>query len=173
MSSRLVTSIPNRDERCVAQVYLLTLTDCTPYPLAAFSVLRHPGFPDCRYIHDSCSKLLISGPWLGLTWREVLDGNWERLSIWNWKSGNVHLVRDYQILGRTVSDSRGILVHRTCSGVLFHFGQVPAHRTPRPHICLRFIKRVPSIQSARSLHGTCSCVSTCTSRNMSRRWVTP
>ena len=95
MSSRLVTSIPNRDRRCVAHIRLLTLTGCTPCPLAAFPVLTYPGFPDCTRIRDSGSKILISGPWLGLTWREVSDSNWERLCIWNWKSGNVHLVWDY------------------------------------------------------------------------------
>lgn len=88
----LITSIPNRDKTCFAQIRLLTLTDCTPSPLAALPVLSYPGFPDSRYIQESRSKLSISGSWLGFTWREVLDGNWERLLIWNWKLGNICLV---------------------------------------------------------------------------------
>ena len=145
MSSRPVTNIPNRDKKCVAQIRLLTITDCTPCPLAALPVLRYPGFPDCRHIQDSWSKLLISGPWLGLTWREVLDSNWERLSIWNWKSGNVRLVWNSLIPELTASDNQGITVHRTRFGVFFHLGQVLAHCTSRPLICLRLIQGVPSI----------------------------
>jgi len=95
MKFRLVTRTLNRDKKHVMQIHLLTLTDCTPCPLAALPVFRFSGFPDHRYIQDAWSKILISGPWLGLTWREVLDSNWERLLIWNWKSGNICLVWSY------------------------------------------------------------------------------
>jgi hypothetical protein len=93
MQSRPLTCILNRDKKWLAEIRLLTLTDCTPCPLAASPMLRYPGFPDCKHIQDSWSRILISGSWLGLTWREVLDSKWERLSIWNWKLGSVCLVR--------------------------------------------------------------------------------